>query len=405
MGTGTAMTGIDMASRPPSELHYTLEIDHALTEIEREIDLLLNITPVNAAEAWVDFERGGFAGVPAVQSRPLKFEPDLVKRRLYDLQIEQVEDPALEILFLAKRDEIMRQITLLEDRDTSRFVYESLQLFGDGGEDLVADATELLKSIPVKAPKDTYVTAGAFAEAAQRELDYYRDRYPGFAAELEVRSDLSDLMVSHGRLLVPASAVFRSKRVDALIQHEVGTHVVTYENGRAQPLKLFTVGLPGYDETQEGLALLSEFVIGGLDPLRLRLLGARVVAVDRLIHGADFQEIFKELREDHGLAPKSAWNVTIRVARNGGLTKDVIYLRGISRVLEFASQRKTIEPLLVGKLSLENVPLVEELIERAVLQPAWIRPHWTEGPAAEKRLARVYDGIRVRDLTEKGQVA
>lgn len=399
------MTGTDTDRRSPTELSFALEIDHALTEIEREINPLLNITPVNAAEAWVDFERGGFTGVPSLQSRPLTFEPDLVKRHLYDLEIERVEDPALESIFSVKRDEIMRQITLLEDRDTSRFMYESLQLFGDVGEALVAEATELLETIPAEPPRDTYVTAGAFAETAQRELDLYRDRYPSFAAELEIRSDTSDLMVSHGRLLIPASAVFRSKRVDALIQHEVGTHVVTYENGRAQPLKLLTVGLPGYDETQEGLALLSEYASGGLDPLRLRLLAARVIAVDRLIHGADFLEIFKELREGHALAPKTAWGVTIRVARSGGLTKDVIYLRGISRVLEFLSQRKTIEPLLVGKLSLDDVPLIEELTERGILQPAWISPRWTEGDYAGERLARAYEGLRVLDLIKDAAVA
>jgi uncharacterized protein (TIGR02421 family) len=207
-------------------------------------------------------------------------------------------------------------------------------------------------------------------------------------------------MVTHGRLLVPASAVFRSKRVDALIQHEVGTHIVTYENGRAQPLKLLTVGLPGYDETQEGLALLAEFVSGGLDPLRLRLLAARVIAVDRLIKGADFLEIFSELREVHSMAPKTAWNVSIRVARSGGLTKDVIYLRGISRVLEFVAQRKTIEPLLVGKLSLDDLPLVEELIERETLRSPWIRPRWTEGEGAKERLERAYEGMRVGELIE-----
>ena len=398
MGKAYRMTDSSTDSRSPTDLSLALEVDHALTEMEREIDLLLNLTPVNAEEAWVDFERGGFASAPALQSRPLRFEPDLVKRRLYDLEIERVEDPALEHLLLAKRDEITRQIMLLEDRDTSRFMYESLQLFGDVGETLVADATALLGSISVTAPRDSYVTAAAFAETAQRELDSYRESYPGFTAELEVRSDLSDLMVSHGRFLIPASAVFRSRRVDALIQHEVGTHVVTYENGRAQPLKLLTVGLPGYDETQEGLALLAEFVCGGLDPRRLRLLAARVIAVDRLIHGADFLEIFNELREQHAMAPKTAWGVTIRVARNGGLTKDVIYLRGISRVLEFVSERRTIEPLLVGKLSLDNVPLVEELIERNILQPARIRPRWAEGGDAEKRLARAFDGMSVRDL-------
>ena len=392
------MTGSSPDSRSPTDLSQAIEIDHALAEMEREIDLLLNLTPVNTEEAWVDFERGGFANPPSLQSRALGFEPDLVKRRLYNLEIERVDDPALKNLFQAKRDEIMRQLTLLEDRDTSRFMYESLQLFGDVGETLVAEAVEILDTIAPTTPRDSYVTAAAFAEVAQRELDSYRERYPGFAAELEIRSDLTDLMVSHGRFLVPESAVFRSKRVDALIQHEVGTHVVTYENGRTQPFKLLAVGLPGYDETQEGLALLAEFACGGLDPLRLRLLAARVVAVDRLIHGADFLEIFRELREEHDMAPKTAWGVTERVARNGGLTKDVIYLRGISRVLEFASERRTIEPLLVGKLSLDNVPLVEELIERDILLPARIRPRWTEGDGAQRRLARVYDGMSVRGL-------
>ena len=35
------------------------EIDHALTEVQRQVDLLLNITPTNSNEAWLDFERSG----------------------------------------------------------------------------------------------------------------------------------------------------------------------------------------------------------------------------------------------------------------------------------------------------------------------------------------------------------
>ena len=265
------------------DLSTAIEIDRVLTELEHEIDFLLNLTPVNAAEGWTDFERGGFTSVPTLRSRPLGFEPDLIRRRLYNLEMERIDDPGLAHLFRRKRDEISRQITLLEDRDTSRFVHESLQLFGEVGESLVADAGYLLEMIRVPPSSDGRVTARAFAEAARRELDFYRDRYPGFAAGLEIRSDVPDLMVSHGRLLVPATASFRSARVEALIQHEIGTHVVTYENGKTQPFKLLTVGLPGYDETQEGLAVLAEFATGGLDPLRLRLLAARVIAVDRLL--------------------------------------------------------------------------------------------------------------------------
>ena len=378
-----------------------LDIDHALTEIERELNLLLNITPVNAADAWADFERSGFSTVPALQSRPLGFDPDLLRRTLYDLEVESVDDAALASLFRDKRAEIGRQITLLEDRDTSRFLHESQQVFGDVADPLVDDALRLLDTIPLRTSDDERVTATAFAEAARKELDHYRDTFPGFDGGMEVRSDVSDLMVSHGRFLIPAASHFRKSRVEPLIQHELGTHVQTNFNGARQPLKLLAVGLPDYDETQEGLAVLAEFVTGGLDPQRMRLLAARVVAVRRVLDGAGFLEIFEELHERHSFAPRVAWGIATRVARNGGLTKDVIYLRGISRVLEFAKERKSIEPLLVGKLSLDHVPLVEELLEREILRPPWLRPRWAEGPRAEERLQLVFDGMDVHDLVKE----
>lgn len=387
------------------ELSSALEIDRALTEIELDLKLLLNITPVNAAEAWVDFEKSGYSTVPHLQSRPLDFDPDLVRRRLYNLEIEEIEDPGLENLFREKRDEIAREITLLEDRDTTRFLYGSLQIFGEVGEQLVDDAGELLEEIPTGVPRDARVSATSFAEAARRELDLYKRRYPEFQGDLEVRSDVSDLMVSHGRFLIPAAATFRAGRVDPLIQHEIGTHVITYWNGAAQPLKLLTVGLPGYDETQEGLAVLAEYVAGGLDPQRIRLLAARVVAVARLLAGAEFLEIFRELHDERSFSARAAWGVTVRVARHGGLTKDVIYLRGIMRLLEFLSERQTVEPLLVGKLSIDHVPLIEDLMKRDVIGPPWIRPRWLEGDAAGERLARTYEGMHVRDLVAEAAAA
>ena len=95
------------------QLAPALDVDARLTELERSVNLLLNVTPVNAAEAWADFERGDFGTVPTLRLRPLEFEPDLVRRDLYNLEIEDVTDPALHTLFRAKRDEIARQITAL----------------------------------------------------------------------------------------------------------------------------------------------------------------------------------------------------------------------------------------------------------------------------------------------------
>ena len=380
------------------QLAPALDVDGRLTDIERQLNLLLNVTPVNASEAWADFERSDFSIVPTLRLRPLGFEPDLVRRDLYDLEIERVEDPALKSLFAAKRDEIGRQITALEDRDTSRFVYGSLQLYGDVAAPLVADAHALLETIPTQAPSVKSVTAGAVAEAARAELERYRAAYPGFPAQVELRDDVSELMVSFGRLYIPAEASFRADRVEPLMHHEIGTHVVTYQNGARQPLKLLTIGLPGYEETQEGLAVLAEYLTGGLDPRRLRVLAARVVAVSKLLQGADFLEIFETLRAEHHIPVRTAWSIAIRVIVGGGSVKDAIYLRGITRILEALAEGQSLEPLLIGKLSIEHIPLVQELMERGVLQPAWVRPRWLDVPGAAERLDQARHGMRVTDL-------
>ncbi len=384
------------------DLGPALEIDARLTELEKQVDILLNLTPVNAAEAWTDFERSDFTTAPALRLRLLRFNPDLVLRELYDLEVEKVKDTALHGLLREKRDEITRQVMLLEDRDTSRFVHGSVQLFGEVSPHLRSVAEELLELIPAQAPAGVSgtVTAAAFAEAARAELERYRASYPEFPVDLEVREDVSELMVSFGRLLVPETTSVRVDRVDPLLHHEVGTHVVTYQNGARQPLTMLTIGLPGYDETQEGLALISEYLVGGLDPRRLRVLAARVVAVGRMLDGADFPEIFDDLHTRHGLPPRTAWATAIRVVVGGGSVRDAIYLRGISRILEELAEGLDLDLLFVGKLALDHVPLVQDLLERGVIEPPWVRPRWLDVPGAVERLERLRGGATVTDLYE-----
>lgn len=382
------------------DLGPALGIDARLTEIERNVDLLLNLTPVNAAEAWADFERSDFGTAPTLRLRPLDFEPDLVRRDLYELEVENVTDPALHALFKAKRDEIARQVTALEDRDTSRFVYGSLQLYGAVAAPLARAAEELLEAIPARAPSTSSVTAGAFAEAARAEIERYREVYPDFPIHIDVRDDISELMVSFGRLLIPESAAIRAERVEPLLHHEVGTHVVTYQNGARQPLKLLTTGLPGYDETQEGLAVLAEYLTGGLDPRRLRVLAGRVVAIDLMLDGAEFLEVFESLRSNYAIPLRTAWSIAIRVVVGGGSVKDAIYLRGITRLLEYFAEGGSLDVLFVGKLALDHVPLIQDLLDREVLRSPWVRPRWLDVPGAHERLEKLRAGASITDLYE-----
>jgi len=51
------------------QLAPALDVDARLTGIERGLTLLLNLTPVNAAKAWADFERSDFWHGPRSSAR------------------------------------------------------------------------------------------------------------------------------------------------------------------------------------------------------------------------------------------------------------------------------------------------------------------------------------------------
>ena len=172
---------------------------------------------------------------------------------------------------------------------------------------------------------------------------------------------------------------------------------------RAQPFRQLYVGLPGYDELQEGIAVLSEYLVGGFSRPRLRLLAARVLAVHRMVQGADFVEVFRELDRAHDFAQRTAFTVAMRVFRGGGLTKDAAYLRGLVDLLTYLREGGALDPLLVGKLGAEHVPIVEELQWRNVLSDPPLKPRYLDDPAAIDRLEEIRRGVSVLNLVKGGR--
>jgi uncharacterized protein (TIGR02421 family) len=195
-------------------------------------------------------------------------------------------------------------------------------------------------------------------------------------------------MTAHDQLLVSESASIREPRLEPLMHHEVGTHLLTYFNGRQQPLRQLYAGFAGYEALQEGLAVLAEYLVGGLTIGRTRTLAARVAAVHSMIEGASFAETFNLLHRQRGLSSKTAFMTTLRVYRGGGLTKDALYLRGLRDLLAYLRDGHDLEPLYVGKISLEHVPLVQELRRRGLVQPPALLHRFWEDPAHEPRMTK-----------------
>jgi len=209
-------------------------------------------------------------------------------------------------------------------------------------------------------------------------------------------------MASRGHLLINKTIKIPVSRVEALIAHEVDTHIVTYYNGQAQPFRQLYVGLPNYDELQEGLAVLAEYLVGGLNRPRLRLLAARVVAAKSMIDGASFIDVFHQLNGTYNFEQKTAFTITMRIFRSGGLTKDAVYLRGLLKLLEYLKAGGELETLYIGKFGLEHLSLIKELQSRKILTPPPLRPHFLDNPESKERIKMLYSGnVTVLDLVEK----
>ena len=375
-------------------------IDKQLTGISNQFQFLLLVTPVNSNVAWEEFRKAKFGKAPTFHYRLMPVDADQLKRKLYNIPIEKVDDPTLGYLFRDKRHELDKMLTMLADRNTPDFIYSSMQLYGGVDDQLLKIAEGILAAIPEptrNAPVEL-IPVSEFAALAEQEIGFLKAQYKGMDSGVDVRDDIVGLIVSKGRLNVGTDAKIPRHRAQALIQHEVGTHILTYFNGKAQPLQQLYVGSPGYEELQEGLAVLSEYLVGGLDQERMRMLAARVVAVYHLTKGCSFTDNFSRLKEEYRFDEETAFDITMRVHRGGGLTKDAVYLRGLVHLLDYLKQGHALEPLLIGKIRQDYIPLVQELIYRNVLRPVPIKPRYLLDPAVQPKLEQLKAGISVFNL-------
>ncbi len=369
------------------------EVDRQLSEVSNAFDFLLQVSPIDSREAWNEFQRADFSCAPTFHYRPLPFDPDQLKRKLYEVPINRVEDPALQLLFRDKQYELDRKITMLRERETPQFYYGSLQLYGRVDQNLWQLATEILARVPARRGNDLPIDeydAREIAARADAEIDYYRQLAPDFSAKVQITDKVTGVMVSRGILLLNPRTIVSPSRLEGLLQHEVGTHLLTYFNGKAQPLRQMFSGLAGYDELQEGLAVLAEYLVGSLNHSRLRQLASRVVAARLLSDGATFVETFQALHDTHGFSQEGSYVTTMRIYRGGGLMKDAVYLRGFRDILTYVAQGGSLDPLFLGKFAARHIPLVEELRYRQMLVAPPLHPRYMSDPEALRRL----DGLR-----------
>lgn len=358
-----------------------LSIDAALYDCLRNIDILGAVAPLNYREEKASFFQSNFSVTPDFVYAEHSVDLFATKRRLYNLPVDDVQDTDLAKLFLDVVTSFTDKLDQFRSIGTQDFLYDSLRYYGEPTDKDVSNAQFILH-----LPDNPETSEDALLDASrmQQTLKAFASQH-GY--ECEVVYDermIANALASGRKIKINPAARVSAIELDALAHHELGLHLVTTLNAAAQPLKILSLGTPLNTMTQEGLAILCEYLSGNLSLDRLKVLALRVMAVQSLVKEKDFRQTFLMLKEQYSVDDDLAFTITVRVYRGGGLTKDYLYLQGLHQILNAYETSENFNHLLCGKTSLDYLPIISRLVEKGLLvSPRLISPAIAEPKPAD----------------------
>ncbi len=362
-----------------SELDKNIEVlDKQLFNLVKNFEILNFINPINLEVEKKRFFKSRFTTNPKFRYRQLVIEPFDFKRKLYQVPVENIKDINLQVLYKDVINAYADKADMLTTIGKTKFVYNSLRYFGEPSERDLGNANFLLHCPDLEYEKDNSFTVYDAKDLFEKVIAEY-----GFEAKVDISKNIvSKVLVLNSKKLIRlrADATFTKRSLFALANHEIGVHMVTTINSRHQPLNVLRIGLPVNTLTQEGMAILSEYLSDNITVFRLKELALRVITVKNMLNGMEFKQAFEFLMDTKLLNEDAAFYMTTRVFRGGGFTKDFLYLKGFRYILNYYMEGNPLENLLIGKTSLGYISTLNELVERKLLFPpkfktqAFVRP-------------------------------
>lgn len=347
-------------------------IDTTLHSLVSNIDILDAVKPLNYLQEKEQFFAKNFSNEPSFIYKANNFDPFVLKRSLFNLPLEDIKDEDLYTLYLDVIDSYVDKIDQFKSIGSSEFIYDSLRYYGEPSEKDIHNAQFILH-----LPENPNDNPGKIIDAQGIiQILHKMATEENYAWDMKLDETMvANALVSGTTVRINSYAKLSETDARALAHHELGVHLVTSLNGRKQPLRILSLGCPLNTMTQEGLAILSEYLSGNLTLHRLRILALRVIAVKSMIEDKNFRTTFLILKETYHVDDHQAYTITARVYRGGGYTKDYLYLKGFSLILNAYEHESNFNHLLTGKTSLEYLPLITRLIEKQhFIEPHFITP-------------------------------
>lgn len=381
------------------------EFSKRLIEAQRKITILDAIKWTDDIQQ--DFFANQFKKQPKVtevyyEKMPLPYTVSEKKEEfrsiIRDVQNQFGNFSAISRLITERCQEYMQALNMLEVRGKAEFSEIAIELYGNPkdvfypsgprlaemGTVLFDLLTKLDYELKNELDEKIYTAQQAREMLAENLGRYFQD--PNRVKVIVSNELVADASAGADTIRLNDGRMFSPRDLRCLEVHEGWVHIGTTLNGSAQPYCHFLAkGSPSCSVLQEGLAVLIEVITMSSYPSRFRRITNRVVAMEKVLDGATFLDIFHYFLSC-GTSEIESYSQTVRIFRGstpegGPFTKDLSYAKGFILAFTFIlyamaeHQFDAVDLLFVGKLSLEDIPLLIELRDIGLLEhPKYLPP-------------------------------
>jgi alpha-L-glutamate ligase-like protein/uncharacterized protein (TIGR02421 family) len=348
------------------------QVDYQIHEVASNIKLLHRLTPVNLKEEMAKFDQDQ------------QYNPQFTYRSNQELVIEllkvleniKTDDSNLGKVFELKRVELINQIRMIEHIGADDFTDLASLVYKAPTKDELVLAESMRKNYKYyQAPKSKKLNTKKASKIFEETLKKYNLNAWKVIIKQNMVGDIS--VNKSNAIFIKAGAKFSENRIKKLIAHEIETHILTAENGKRQPYRIFQDGTANYLQTQEGLAIYNQELAMHIYPHSYFASG-NIIASD-IVCNHSFSESYHILKKI-GFASNKAKTLCLKVkrgiedtAKKGGSHKQAIYFRGATEISKYVKDGGKLEELYIGKISLEQMHMINKLesLNKPTILPEW----------------------------------
>lgn len=315
-----------------------------------------------------------------------------LKEIITDIESDLGKGDEVGRLLVGTAEQYLTVLELLKTRGKKEFWEHSRKLYGSPRDHIYNDTNTISDLGRMMYSILTNITAFDLAPppkkdmSAENVVEELNRRFQIYFPDGSVSAKISDGIIADASaggdtVKIRSDSMFSIQDVDILEVHEGWVHVGTTQNGNQQHVaKWLSKGPPRCASTQEGLAVIMEIFTFRSFPKRAKKINDRIIAIEKAEEGANILDLIEYFRTE-GYSEEDCLQSAKRICRGGTLTggapftKDISYCKGFIENYNFmrsavrAGKPKLLPFLFVGKVHVDDVPLLYQKFEEGIIDP------------------------------------